>query len=106
MTSSTPRDRSPPGSDEPEPSPFEFVGEQLLAALALRSSRRVLAARLAAGQGQADLGDVLERMQPAVEAAPAEAPLADGLADRFGFSSARRELAELLVRELCSPEPE
>jgi len=78
------------------------LADALLAAFGRRSSRKVLAARLAVEQGQKDLGDVVDAM--AAEQA-AEHPLLAEVDEEFAFGAERRELAELIGRELDADEP-
>jgi hypothetical protein len=78
---------------------FDQVADQLMSAVAKRSSRKVLAARLAASQGQKDLGDVLDAME-AEEPPEGEEALVDEVEGRFGFDVEHKEMADLLGRKL------
>lgn len=97
-------------TSEPEPSedgepgeqgegdPFDQVADKLMSAVAKRSSRKVLAARLAAGQGQKDLGDVVDAME--AEEAEGDDALMTEVEGRFAFDVEHQEMAELLSRKL------
>jgi hypothetical protein len=78
---------------------FDQVADQLMSAVAKRSSRKVLAARLAVSQGQKDLGDVLDAME-AEEQPEGEEALVDEVEGRFGFDVEHKEMADLLGRKL------
>lgn len=83
---------------EGEGSPFDGIGESLMSAVAKRSSRKVLAARLAADRGEKDLGDILDAMD-APEAEGDEA-ITKTLDQRFAFDPEHSEMAKLIGRSL------
>ncbi|MFV8753361.1 hypothetical protein ACNOYE_22660 [Nannocystaceae bacterium ST9] len=88
------------GEGEAESSPFDGIADQLMSVVAKRSSRKVLAARLAADKGDKDLGDVLDAM----EAAPIEGDeaLTEEVEKRFAFDPEHSDMAKLLGRSLES----
>jgi hypothetical protein len=77
---------------------FDEVADKLMSAVAKRSSRKVLAARLAADQGQKDLGDVLDAME--AEETEGDDALVDEVEGRFGFDVEHQDMAALLGRKL------
>lgn len=85
---------------EGESSPFDGIADTLMSAVAKRSSRKVLAARLAADRGEKDLGDVLDAMD-APEAEGDEA-ITQAVEGRFAFDPEHGEMAKLLERSLES----
>ncbi len=85
---------------ESEGDAFDEVANKLMSAVAKRSSRKVLAARLAAEKGDKDLGDVLDAMEaPDTEGDDA---LVDEVQGRFGFNPEQEEMAALLRGKLDS----
>ena len=83
---------------EGEGDPFDDVADKLMAAVAKRSSRKVLAARLAAAQGEKDLGDVLDAME--AEEKEGDEALVDEVEGRFAFDVEHQDMAALLSRKL------
>lgn len=85
---------------EGESSPFDGIADTLMSAVAKRSSRKVLAARLAADRGEKDLGDVLDAMEaPEAEGDDAVMQAVEG---RFAFDPEHGEMAKLLERSIES----
>jgi hypothetical protein len=78
--------------------PFDAVANKFMSAVAKRSSRKVLAARLAAEKGQKDLGDVLDAMES--EEAEGEDALMSGVEGRFAFDVEHQEMARLVGSSL------
>jgi hypothetical protein len=89
--------------EEGEGDAFDQVADKLMSAVAKRSSRKVLAARLAVDRGQKDLGDVLDAME-AEEKTEGEEALVDEVEGRFGFDVEHQDMAELLNRKLGADE--
>lgn len=85
-------------SESGEADPFDDVANKLMSAVAKRSSRKVLAARLAATQGEKDLGDVLDAME--AEDKEGDDALVDEVAGRFAFDVEHQDMAALLSRKL------
>jgi hypothetical protein len=83
---------------EGEGDAFDDVADKLMAAVAKRSSRKVLAARLAAAQGEKDLGDVLDAME--AEEKEGDDALVDEVEGRFAFDVEHQDMAALLGRKL------
>lgn len=77
---------------------FDEVADKLMAAVAKRSSRKVLAARLAAAKGDKDLGDVLDAME--AEDKQGDDALVDEVEGRFAFDVEHQDMAALLSRKL------
>lgn len=86
------------GEGDGEADPFDDVADKLMAAVAKRSSRKVLAARLAASQGEKDLGDVLDAME--AEDKEGDDALVDEVEGRFAFDVEHQDMAALLSRKL------
>jgi hypothetical protein len=87
---------------EGEGDPFDNVADKLMAAVAKRSSRKVLAARLAAAKGEKDLGDVLDAME--AEEKEGDDALLEEVEGRFAFDVEHQDMAALLGRKLDGDE--
>ncbi|HVI02564.1 MAG TPA: hypothetical protein VM869_27855 [Enhygromyxa sp.] len=92
------------GEGEGEADPFDDVADKLMAAVAKRSSRKVLAARLAAAKGEKDLGDVLDAME--AEEKEGDDALMEEVEGRFAFDVEHQDMAALLSRKLDTEEGE
>jgi hypothetical protein len=89
---------------EGEDDPFDAVANKLMSAVNKRSSRKVLAVRLAADKGEKDLGDVLDAMES--EDAEGDDALVAEVEGRFAFDAEHQEMAELLGRKLTTEDGE